>query len=47
MEEEETPDHIVFRCTKIRRVEDERGRREWARKEGVGEKGGSGRGRKE
>ena len=29
-EEEETPDHIVFWCRKVRRVEDERGRREWA-----------------
>ena len=29
-EEEETPEHIVFRCGKIRRVKDEKGRREWA-----------------
>ena len=26
-EEEETPEHIVFRCGNIRRVKDERGRR--------------------
>ena len=47
--EEETPDHIVFRCRKIKRVKDTRGRRECARvgllgcislKE-VGEDGGS------
>ena len=32
-EEEETQDHIVFRCKKVRRMKDERGRgrREWAR----------------
>ena len=30
-EEEETPEHIVFRCRKVRRVRDERGRREWAK----------------
>ena len=35
MKEAETPDHIVFRCTNIRRVEDERGTRKWARKEGM------------
>ena len=34
-EEEETPDHIVFRCRIIRRVKDERGRGEWAREVGV------------
>ena len=31
-EEEQTPDHIVFRC---RRVKDERGRREWAKEVGM------------
>ena len=30
-EEEQTPDHIVFRCRKVRRVKNEKGRREWAR----------------
>ena len=30
-EEEDTPDHIVFRCRNIRRVKDEKGRREWAK----------------
>ena len=30
-EEEETPDHFVFRCRNITRVKNERGRREWAR----------------
>ena len=34
-EEEETPDHIMFRCRNIRRVKDERGRRKWAREVGV------------
>ena len=34
-EEEETPDHILFRCRKVRRVKDERGRREWARGNGM------------
>ena len=36
-EEEETPDHIVFRCRKVRRVKDERGRgrREWAKEAGM------------
>ena len=34
-EEEQTPDHIVFRCGKVRRVRDERGRREWARENGM------------
>ena len=34
-EEEQTPDHIVFRCRKVRRVEDERGRREWAKEVGM------------
>ena len=28
-------DHIVFLCKNIRRVKDERGRREWAREEGI------------
>ena len=31
----QTPDHIVFRCGKFRRVKDERGRREWARENGM------------
>ena len=30
-----TPEHIVFRCGNIRRVKDERGRREWATEEGM------------
>ena len=34
-EEEQTPDHIVFRCGKVRRVKDEKGRREWARENGM------------
>ena len=34
-EEEQTPDHIVFRCGKVRRVKDERGRRVWARENGM------------
>ena len=34
-EEEETPEHIAFRCENIRRVRNEKGRREWARKEGM------------
>ena len=36
-EEEQTLDHIVFRCRKVRRVKDERGRgrREWASKNGM------------
>ena len=34
-EGEEMPEHIVFRCGNIRRVKDEKGRREWARKEGM------------
>ena len=34
-EEEETSEHIVFQCGNIRRVEDERGKREWAIKEGM------------
>ena len=36
-EEEETPEHIVFRCWKVRRVKDERGRgrREWVKEEGM------------
>ena len=27
--------HIVFRCRKIRRVKDERGRRDWATEDGI------------
>ena len=34
-EEEETPGHIVFRCRKVRRVRDERRRREWVRENGL------------
>ena len=34
-EEEQTPDHIVFRCRKVRRVRDEKGRREWAEEAGM------------
>ena len=34
-EEEQTPDHIVIRCRKIRRVRDEKGRREWASESGM------------
>ena len=36
-EEEQTPEHIVFRCRKVRRVKDERGRgrREWAKEAGM------------
>ena len=36
-EKEQTPDHIVFRCGKVRRVRDERrtGRREWASENGM------------
>ena len=35
-EEEQTPDHIVFCCGKVRRVRDGRGRgrREWASEDG-------------
>ena len=35
--EEQMPDHIVFRCRKVRRVKDieGRGRREWAREAGM------------
>ena len=33
-EEEETPEHIVSRCANMR-VKDEKGRRGWARKEGM------------
>ena len=33
--EEQTPDHVVFRCRKVRRVKDERGRREWASENGM------------
>ena len=43
-EEDETPDHIVFRCSKVRRMKDERGGREWVRENDlikeVGEDGG-------
>ena len=31
----QTLDHIVFRCRKVRRVKDERGRRAWARENGM------------
>ena len=42
-EEEQTLDHIVFCCRKVRRVKDERGRRDWAREnKEVGENGGFG-----
>ena len=34
-EEKQTPDHIVFRCRKVTRVKDERGRREWAKEVGM------------
>ena len=34
-EEEQTPDHIVFRCRKVRRVRDQRRRREWASGNGM------------
>ena len=34
-EEEQTLDHIVFQCGKVRRVKDERERREWARENGM------------
>ena len=34
-EEEQTPDHILLRCGKGRRVKDERGRRDWARENGM------------
>ena len=34
-EEEQTPDHIVFRCGKVRRVKDKKGRREWTRENGM------------
>ena len=34
-EEEQTPDDIVFHCGKVRRVKDERGRRDWARENGM------------
>ena len=34
-EEEQTTDHIVFPCGKVRRVKDERGRRDWARAIGL------------
>ena len=36
-EEEETPDHIVFRCRKIKRMKyaKGRGRREWVRENGM------------
>lgn len=35
-EEEETPNHILFRCKRIKRVEDIRGRIERAREKGLG-----------
>ena len=34
-EQEETPDHIVFRCRKVRRVKDQKDRREWAAEAGM------------
>ena len=34
-EEEQTPDHVVFRCRKVKRVKDEKGRREWASEKGM------------
>ena len=34
-EEEQTRDHIVFRCGNVRRVKDETGRRDWARENGL------------
>ena len=34
-EDEETPEQIVFRCGKVRRVKDEKGRRDWARENGM------------
>ena len=34
-EEEQTPDHVMFRCRKVRRVKDEKGRRDWARENGM------------
>ena len=36
-EEEQTPDNIMFRCRKVRRVRDERGRgrRAWASENGM------------
>ena len=34
-EEEQTPEHIVFRCRKVRRVKGEKGRRDWARENGM------------
>ena len=34
-EEEQIPDHIVFQCRKVRRVRDERGRRDWAGEAGM------------
>ena len=33
-EEEETPDHIMLRCRRVRRVEDKRGG-EWVRENGL------------
>ena len=32
---EETPDHIVFWCRKVKRLEDKNGRREWVRENGL------------
>ena len=34
-EEEQTLDHVEFRCRKVRRVKDEKGRREWASENGM------------
>ena len=33
--EDQTPEHIVFRCKKVKRVKDIRDRREWARGYGM------------
>ena len=34
--EDQTPEHNVFRCKKIKRLKDIRDRREWARVDGMG-----------
>ena len=34
-EEGQTPDHMVFRFRKVRRVRNKRGRREWASENGM------------
>ena len=34
-EEEQTPEHIVFRCRKVSRVKDEKGKKDWARENGM------------